>query len=221
MLSPGSDSDAQCGAGRVTCLELYCSGSCRLRHLSLAMLDFHSVNRPREVIVVVLRGPRLDELAELSALCLSSKAVWGYEPSFLEACRSELTLQPDDLLDSRIAVAEVNASIVGVVQVKTSAADAELLKLFVAPHHLRHGVGRILFDWAVAQAQDMNAARLVIEADPDAAPYYRRMGACDDGLAASGSIPGRLLPRLILDVGQRRSAPATATRRPGNAAPQS
>jgi hypothetical protein len=36
---------------------------------------------------VRLRAPRLDELEALSDLCLRSKAVWGYDAAFLEACR--------------------------------------------------------------------------------------------------------------------------------------
>ena len=34
-------------------------------------------------------------------------------------------------------------------------------------------------------------------ADPDAAPFYVHMGAEPAGEAESGSIPGRLLPRLV------------------------
>ena len=40
----------------------------------------------------------------------------------------------------------------------------------------------------------------MIEADPDAAPFYRRMGAQDVGLAPSGSIPGRMLPKLVKEL---------------------
>jgi hypothetical protein len=43
----------------------------------------------------------------------------------------------------------------------------------------------------------MGADRMVIEADPDAAPFYRRIGAKDCGLVPSGSIPGRMLPKLL------------------------
>jgi hypothetical protein len=39
---------------------------------------------------------------------------------------------------------------------------------------------------------------MVIEADPDAVGFYRRLGAVDYGTAPSGSIPGRLIPRLKL-----------------------
>src|SRR5262245_25478142 len=46
----------------------------------------------------------------------------------------------------------------------------------------------------------MGARRLLIESDTDAAPFYRRMGARDVGVVASGSIPGRLLPRLAYEL---------------------
>jgi hypothetical protein len=48
----------------------------------------------------------------------------------------------------------------------------------------------------------MGADRLLIEADLEAAPFYRRMGAHDYGLAPSGSIPGRMLPKLVKELGR-------------------
>jgi hypothetical protein len=42
---------------------------------------------------------------------------------------------------------------------------------------------------------------MVIEADPDAAPFYRKMGAKHCGFAPSGSIPGRVLPKLVKELG--------------------
>ena len=65
---------------------------------------------------------------------------------------------------------------------------------------LRTGPGRKLLDWAKATARAAGAPALVIEADPDAAEFYRRMGAVDDGVVPSGSIPGRLIPRLNLPL---------------------
>jgi hypothetical protein len=44
------------------------------------------------------------------------------------------------------------------------------------------------------------AVTMMIEADPDAAGFYRLMGAADDGIAPSGSIRGRLLPRLRVQL---------------------
>lgn len=47
---------------------------------------------------------------------------------------------------------------------------------------------------------------MTIDADPGAADFYRRLGAIDDGVAASTVIPGRFLPRLKLDLTSARSA---------------
>jgi hypothetical protein len=41
---------------------------------------------------------------------------------------------------------------------------------------------------------------MVIEADPGAAPFYERMGAHYAGLAPSQSIPGRMLPRMLVEL---------------------
>jgi hypothetical protein len=45
-----------------------------------------------------IRTPRTDELPALGDLCLRSKAVWGYDETFMAACRAELSFEPRDLL---------------------------------------------------------------------------------------------------------------------------
>lgn len=143
-----------------------------------------------------LRPARIEELDVLSALCLRSKAVWGYDKAFMAACRDELTLTPADLNETEVAVAEIDGNVLGVVQVSCEGAEAVLEKLFVEPDQLLAGAGARLFSWAVGKARELGAASLVIDADPGAAAFYRRMGAKDDGEAPSESIPGRMLPRL-------------------------
>ena len=63
------------------------------------------------------RPPCADELPALSALCLRSKAVWGYDDAFIEACRAELVLSPDDLTSTSLQVAEDDSGVIGVAQV--------------------------------------------------------------------------------------------------------
>jgi GNAT superfamily N-acetyltransferase len=147
-----------------------------------------------------LRPARPDEANLLTELCLRSKAVWGYDEAFMRACRAELTLLPADLAATSLQVAVDGNEVAGLVQVVVEGEKADLAKLFIAPSTLRAGVGRQLFDWAVKNARERGARWLWIEADPDAAGFYRRMGAIDDGVAPSGSIPGRLLPRLKLQL---------------------
>jgi GNAT superfamily N-acetyltransferase len=147
-----------------------------------------------------IRAPTLDELSGLSDLCFRSKAVWGYDEKFMEACRGELSFEPRDLELTSIAVAELNGKSIGVAQVKVVDGEADLLKLFVEPCALRSGTGKVLFVWATEVAKKRGATRLTIDADPDAAPFYRRMGAYDAGQAPSGSIPGRMLPKLVMSL---------------------
>jgi GNAT superfamily N-acetyltransferase len=148
--------------------------------------------------MLALRPARPEEGAALTELCLRSKAVWGYDDAFMQACRKELTLTPATMLASQVQVAELDGRLAGMAEVKSSGDTAQLEKLFVEPAMLRTGAGRKLFDWAKATARAAGATVLVIEADPDAAEFYRRMGAVDDGLVPSGSIPGRRIPRLNL-----------------------
>jgi len=147
-----------------------------------------------------LRSPAPEEAAALSDLCLRSKAVWGYDEAFLKACRAELALTPGDFLATHVAVAERDGAIVGVAQISVEGERADLAKLFVEPEGMRTGVGRLLYDWALARARAAGAARMTIDADPGAAAFYTRMGAREIGVALSGSIPGRVLPRFAVDL---------------------
>ncbi len=152
---------------------------------------------------VLLRPARDSECPELSELCLRSKAVWGYDAAFLEACRAELSIHPADLDPGLLRVADVDGKLAGVVQLLRDGNDLHLDKLFVDPTVLRAGVGKRLLQWAVTRATELGAMRLVIDADPGAADFYRRMGARDAGTIASASIPGRFLPRLELELGNQ------------------
>lgn len=150
--------------------------------------------------MTVLRTPE-PELAELmTALCLRSKAVWGYDAAFMAACRPALTVTADDWRQSDLQVAIQDGSIVGMAQVICHGDIAELDKLFVDPGALGGGIGRKLFSWSLDAARRKGAKIMTIDADPGAADFYRRLGAVDDGVVASTVLPGRFLPRLTLDL---------------------
>ena len=123
-----------------------------------------------------LRPARAEECPDVTALCLRSKAVWGYDAAFMARCRDELTVTPDDLANTPVQVAERNGQVVGIVQISLTDGRADLEKLFVDPDAMGSGIGRALMTWAKTTAAALGATELVIEADPDAAPFYRRQG---------------------------------------------
>ncbi len=144
--------------------------------------------------MVRLRRATRDEAAELSALALRSKAHWGYDDEFLEASRAELTVSRDEVDALRIVVAERDGAVAGFYALGDDPPTADLAFMFVAPEAIGQGIGRALWEHAVAAATALGFVRLSIEADPHAEGFYRAMGAALVGSTPSRSIPGRSLP---------------------------
>lgn len=153
-------------------------------------------------MALVFRRAVAEDLAALSALCLRSKAHWGYDAAFMAACEAELTLRPGDLTITTVGVALRDGEPVAMAQVGPAevAGRAELWKLFVAPGAMGQGLGRAMMAWAAAAARVRGAQALEIAADPGAEGFYLSLGADRVGVAASGTIPGRVLPLLVLKL---------------------
>ena len=149
-----------------------------------------------------LRPADGSELSDLSELALRSKGFWGYDKAFLDACRQELTLTAERLDRETVVVATDRSGgvVLGFSSVSAVPPRAELLDLFVEPAFIGTGVGAALLARARADAMAADARWLDIEADPFAAPWYRRRGARDIGTVPSGSINGRSLPLLRIDL---------------------
>ena len=151
-----------------------------------------------EFIIRPLRG---SELETATALCLRSKAYWGYDEAFMAACVDELTLKDNDLDENLLFCAAGDNRIYGVGQVVVEEGVAYLEKLFVDPACVRCGAGKALYAHAVRQATEQGFSELVIEADPYAVAFYQKQGAVVVGETPSLSIPGRVLPRMIHSFG--------------------
>ena len=143
-----------------------------------------------------LRKPRFADAEALSAMCLRSKASWGYPPDFIQACRRDLTLTRDEIRLGGLIMAERGDTLCGMARLTIDGREAELQMLFVEPEQMGRGVGRILFDWCLSEAVHRRAYRMVLDSDPYAAPFYEKMGAYHAGIAASPTFPGRTLPRM-------------------------
>ncbi len=148
-----------------------------------------------------IRPARTGEAPALSALALRSKAHWGYDAAFIEACRDELTLRDDELAPRRTLVAELDGGVAGFGTLEGDPPYGELGMLFVEPAAIGRGVGGALLAALVDRARSLGFTRLGIDADPHAEAFYLAHGAVRVGEVASGSLPGRVLPQLELDVG--------------------
>jgi GNAT superfamily N-acetyltransferase len=147
-----------------------------------------------------LRPGRDEEAGLLSQLALRSKGYWGYDQDFLDACRAELTLTPEDIRTRQVTVAERGGQIIGFSALAGQPPVGTLEELFVEPDHIGTGVGRALWRQAMVTARTVGFERITLEADPGAEPFYLAMGARRCGSVASGSIPGRVLPLLEVPI---------------------
>ena len=146
---------------------------------------------------------RPDEAAALSALALRSKGHWGYDATFLEACRQELTLTGDQAAAARV-VRAADGTARGFHVLGPDGSEkpggGELLMLFVDPPSIGSGVGGALLDDAIRYAARLGWSALRVESDPGAEAFYVAHGARRVGTVPSGSVPGRELPLLELPV---------------------
>jgi len=144
-----------------------------------------------------IRRPRHDETQALTDLAMRAKASWGYDHDFMEACRSELTVTPQQLDEWRFWVAEDRDGLVGMIALADADDHAELEDFFVAPEAQGQGVGRALMQAFEADARAMGFERAEVDADPNAEATYARLGFRTIGRSPSGSIRGRFLPRMV------------------------
>ena len=132
----------------------------------------------------------------LSDLAVRSKAFWGYDARFLEACRTALTVRPGDVPAGRVMVAEASGRAVGFYSLDGVPPEGTLGNLWIDPTFVRHGIGRRLWDHAVAAARAAGFTAVLVDADPFAEGFYLAMGAERIAEVESDSVPGRMLPQL-------------------------
>jgi N-acetylglutamate synthase-like GNAT family acetyltransferase len=144
-----------------------------------------------------IRRARSEEASLLSDLSLRSKAYWGYDTAFMEACREDLRVSAEEILAWPVYVLEARGRVIGYYELRpNSAEEVLLLNLFVEPDAIGHGYGKRLWLHALDTARSLGYRSLVLHSEPYAEGFYRTMGAERAGEVPSSVFPGRLLPLM-------------------------
>ncbi|WP_329440502.1 GNAT family N-acetyltransferase [Streptomyces sp. NBC_01426] len=149
-----------------------------------------------------LRAARAEEAGELSALVLRSKAYWGYDERFLAGCAEELRVRAEEVAARRIVVAEdADGTVRGLASLEGEPAGpvSRLGLLFVDPSAIGRGIGRLLYRDVVRRSVALGTRRLLIDADPHAAGFYRAMGAVAGTGAPQGLVRFEVAPVPLAD----------------------
>ena len=147
-----------------------------------------------------IRRAGVEDDATLSDLALRSKAHWGYDADFLEACRAELTLSPAYLAEQQVYVVEENERVIGFYSLRAEEGGVALDHLFIEPKIIGRGYGKSLWQHAVRIAASLGYSHLTIESEPHAEPFYRAMGATRFASVPSSVMPGRSLSMLRYEL---------------------
>jgi len=157
-------------------------------------------------MVGAVRPARASDTGPLSELALQSKAHWGYDEAFLEACRDELTVTQKHIDDGEVWVIDDDSGPAGFYRLGVDGPEADVELLFVRPDAIGSGVGRVLWDHMIGEAARRGAERLNVDSDPGAEGFYRAMGCRRIGETPSVSIAGRALPHLELRLPKTANA---------------
>ena len=148
----------------------------------------------------MIRPAAVDEASILTTIALDAKRYWGYPEHWIKHWESDLTITPEFIRDNHVYVAEENGEIQGFYALCVAGAKAELDHMWVTPACIGAGVGKELFLDAMERAAALNVSSVEISSDPNAAGFYKRMGATQIG-ETDASLPGmaRKLPRLKIE----------------------
>ncbi|WP_175734270.1 GNAT family N-acetyltransferase [Burkholderia ambifaria] len=149
----------------------------------------------------VIRACCPSDADQLTKLAFLSKAHWGYPKEWLDLWQGDLTVTPEMIEGSIAYVAEAEEQIIG-FWVRASMDSNEPTRgwLFVHPAHMGQGVARALWSELRKEAAARGIRSFVIEADPNAVPFYLSLGAEKIGEKESTVIPGRFFPILRVPV---------------------
>jgi N-acetylglutamate synthase-like GNAT family acetyltransferase len=148
------------------------------------------------VLQVEIRRALPSEAANLSALALRPKALWGYDAAFMEACRAPLTVDPEAIAKYPFYVLDEGGTITGFYGLSGQPPRGEIDFLFVEPESVRSGRGQRLARHLLALARSLGFEEMDVSADPFAEDFYVAMGAVRIAEVPSDAIPNRLIPRL-------------------------
>jgi GNAT superfamily N-acetyltransferase len=145
----------------------------------------------------MIRPASVDEASVLTKIAHDAKRHWGYPEHWIRHWESDLTISPDFIRDNHVYVAEEDGEIQGFYALSVAGSKAELEHMWVTPDRIGTGVGKDLFLDAMERAAQLNVDAIEMSADPNAAGFYKHMGATQIGeIDASLDGQSRTLPRM-------------------------
>jgi N-acetylglutamate synthase-like GNAT family acetyltransferase len=150
---------------------------------------------------IAIRPAKIEDADVLTKIALISKRSVGYDDAFMAACEAELSVTPAQLQTHEywVALGDTPCGFVG-LEVDADGTTGKITSLFIHPDWQRRGVGGMLWETVERSAREKGLMTLRLDSDPDAEPFYQSLGFTTVSRAPSGSIPGRTLPHMQIEL---------------------
>jgi len=126
--------------------------------------------------IISIRLVSPSEADELTQIALSAKRHWGYPEHWIELWKPQLTFDAEYFELNESWAAEVDGRPVTFYTLLDKEGVAWLENLWVLPEYMGMGIGRSLFHHSLELARQRGFKRFQLEADPNAAGFYEKMG---------------------------------------------
>jgi GNAT superfamily N-acetyltransferase len=140
----------------------------------------------------------VEQIGLLRDLTYRAKASWGYDAEFMALIYSDIDLTPEMFERDTLMTAVEGDRVLGYAQLMPiDRTDTLYLEnLYVDPDAQGKGIGRHLIEWAFSETARQGYDWLEWDSDPNAAPFYVRMGGEKVGEMESTIRLGRMIPKF-------------------------
>lgn len=150
---------------------------------------------------ITIRTAVSKDAAALTSLIYRSKQSNGYDDAFMALCVEALHITPEIIARRQTFVAEAGGALLGCAMLEPrDIVRAEVCAFFIAPEHKRRGIGIRLWNTLLSAARAKGFTQLVLDADPDAAPFYTSLGFETLHDTPSSAIPDRVIPHMARNI---------------------
>lgn len=126
--------------------------------------------------MISLRRAIPSEANVLTEIAFSAKAHWGYPEHWLQIWKPQLTFSPEYFEKNESWVIADDARPIAFYTLQERSGNAWIENLWVLPKYIGQGIGKQLFLHAIGLARQRGFKTLQLEADPNAAAFYEKMG---------------------------------------------
>jgi GNAT superfamily N-acetyltransferase len=151
----------------------------------------------------MIRKAREGEHLALTDLAFrSAQQAWNYPDEFMAWEPDAISVTPEHVSEHCTYVLERGGRILGFYVLRSADPHIQMARLMVEPDSIGTGCGRQLWEHAVEVVRSLGENVMTLDADPNAEPFYKRMGAKTVGVHdwEPPMMPGWRVKKMAYDV---------------------